>query len=117
MNYEQICRSAWNGTKKDTQPEYDTLVESYRGLLLARAEKAIREGVTSGDAFDSYERRAIQLSGKPAPEPAVAIEAGYIRVVDEEPEPKPKKTAKKLAAVKKAVKVVKKAAKKVAAKK
>ena len=111
MNYEKICRDAWNATKKDTQPFYDSLVESYRGLLLARAEKAIREKVTSGDMFDNFERQAMELSGEPAKEPAKEL----VRVIDEpqpEPEVKPKKTAKKLAAVKKAVKVIKKAAKK-----
>ncbi len=115
-----VCRVAWNASKKPTQPEYDELIESYRGMLLARAEKAIREGVTSGDALDGFEQAVIAFAEKPTPvEPLEDVETARLERAHQrkEAQPKPKKKATPKPAPKPKVKVVKKAAKKVAVKK
>ena len=53
----EICKTAWDSTKKEHQPAYDDLVESYQSMLRARAERVWTVGLLSGDALcESFEK-------------------------------------------------------------
>jgi predicted flap endonuclease-1-like 5' DNA nuclease len=81
MDNIEICRAAWNATKKDTQPAYDELIQSYRDMLSARAAKVVREGVTSGDTLDAFER---QVASEAKVELVPSADQGYEQVMDTE---------------------------------
>lgn len=129
------CRAAWQQTKREHQPDYDDLVESYRTMLIARAEGVIATGSVSEDApFQSFEKAVLD---QPRPEIVDYSDDDSLGHPDNEPliaepeHPKPirievKKTAPKSASkpapkkatIKKPVKkATKKAAKRVAPKK
>lgn len=121
MDIIELCRSAWNATRKDHQPAYDDLTESYRNLLTQQAAGAVQGQISDGPfaSFDSQVCAATQKEPDelervvdepaPKPEPPKPVEPAKAEPI------KAKKTAKKLAVAKaatKKVKVIKKAAKK-----
>ncbi len=77
----ESCRSAWNGTKKAHQPDYDALIESYRDMLTARAEAVLATGMTDDGPFAAFEQAVLNAP----PEPAVSSDQGFEQVVDDEP--------------------------------
>ena len=119
MDYVELYRSAWNATKKPTQPEYDDLVEDYRNLLAQRAAGAMN-GLISDGPFKAFESE-IYKQTRPKSEPERVVDESDEEFKPSEPKPEPKKVAPKKAAkkpvatktvAKKPVKVVKKPAKK-----
>ncbi len=54
-NIIDICRSAWNASRKDSQPPYDELIEDYRTLLTAKAEAVIASGMPELNPFTDFE--------------------------------------------------------------
>ena len=103
-----LCREAWNASKKDHQPAFDDLVQSYREMLQARAEAILATNHVSGDepfyafekaVFDSSREILVEVKMEPTEE-----------VVAERRAKEPKKS--RVAATEAPPKVVKKSAKK-----
>jgi hypothetical protein len=65
----EICKEAWDSTKKEHQPAYDTLEQSYKEMLINRAGVVKGTGEISDGpfaAFDSHVARQFKV-----PEPTV----------------------------------------------
>lgn len=61
----ETCKTAWDSTKKEHQPAYDTLEQSYKEMLINRAG-AIKGGVEMEDGpFAAFDAKALALSGAP----------------------------------------------------
>jgi len=135
---EDQIRIAWAAIKREVQPVYDELPDSYRQFLRKRADNAVAFGPSGDAVFDAFERivlgeapetPVVEMPPEPAPEPVVEPEPAAPpepEVAPESPEPEkpakkpvkraPKKAAEKAPAPRKIV-VVKKAAAKKATKK
>jgi len=124
-------RIAWNAIKREVQPVYDELPDSYRQFLRKRADNAEAFGPTGDAVFDAFERIVLGEAPEtpvietppepvPEPEPVLAPEPA-VAPEPEKPAKKPVKRAPKKAAEKppapKKIVVVKKTAVKKAAKK
>lgn len=48
-NLESIVRSAWNTTRREHQPEYDALGDTYQGFLCRRGEAVLATNYPVGD--------------------------------------------------------------------
>lgn len=72
-DFNEICKTAWDSTKKEHQPAYDTLEQSYKGMLINRVG-AIVGGVEMEDGpFRNFDSRvASQLK---VPEPVEDVPA------------------------------------------
>jgi hypothetical protein len=105
------CRDAWQGSKRETQPNYDDLDSGYREMLTARAEAVLATHVVSPDVFNGFEQLVLDSTRREGEQQAEKEETSD---EPDEPEPAAKKPAKaaKKEPVKRAVKVIKKAAKK-----
>ena len=92
----EICKTAWDSTKKEHQPAYDTLEQSYKEMLINRAG-AIKGGVEMDNgpfaAFDSRVRAQLEAPEPVAEVPAEVKEELVEEAVAEEsaptPEPEP----------------------------
>lgn len=127
MSIITVCRQAWGTTKKDHQPAFDDLIQSYQNMLQARATGAITSGVPNDDGpLASFDQAAIKANVEIEP-PALEAElpsevkAELVQeVVEELPAPTPKRKHVRTKPVVKAeivVKVRKKIAPKKAVKK
>lgn len=72
QDVNEICKTAWDSTKKEHQPAYDTLEQSYKEMLINRAG-AIQNATELEDGpFKEFDTRvSVQLE---VPEPAEAEE-------------------------------------------
>jgi hypothetical protein len=76
----EICRTAWDSTKKEHQPAYDTLEQSYKEMLINRANLAASGRVIDEGPFKEFDTRvAVQCE---VPDDAAADVA---ETVDEVP--------------------------------
>ena len=129
----EICKAAWDSTKKEHQPAYDTLEQSYKETLINRAG-VVRDTGQMEDgtfaAFDSHvyaSTRVLNLPEETKEEAPPQTIAAAMPIPEDEPAPEPEtpKRTRKKAAPKTAkkepkprpVKVIKKTAKSLAAKK
>ena len=51
----ELCREAWHGSRTESQPEYDDLIESYRDMLTKRAEAILAGEYVSDGPFTAFE--------------------------------------------------------------
>lgn len=90
----EICKTAWDSTKKEHQPAYDTLEQSYKEMLINRAG-AIKGGVEMEDGpFAAFDARVASQLGAPEPVAEVPaevkeelVEEAVTEEAESEPEP------------------------------
>jgi len=51
----ELCREAWIGSKGESQPAYDDLIQSYRDMLTERAERILAGEYVSDGPFQAFE--------------------------------------------------------------
>lgn len=92
----EICKTAWDSTKKEHQPAYDTLEQSYKEMLINRAG-AIKGGVEMETGpFAAFDYSVATQLGVPEPVAEVPVEVkeelaeeAVAEEAETEPEPEP----------------------------
>ena len=95
----EICKTAWDSTKKEHQPAYDALEQSYKEMLINRAGAVQGTGLLEDGPFAAFDTsvysatHALNVSPEPDPvadvPPAVKEELVEEAVAEEAaPEPK-----------------------------
>lgn len=92
MTLEEFSRMCWNGSKTESQPDFDTLEPVYRDRLLVRAQWVVDRGECQGDGWADFEN-AIMRNLRTYTVPK-SWEIG-VEVKTEVPTPKKRATKKK----------------------